>query len=68
MTWVELVKEYFPSATDEQADYILWGETGFPCFFNIPKDGLTVEECLRKQLVSFKKELQCKRTSGKIEG
>lgn len=50
MTFLELVKEYFPDATDDEAGYILWNETGFPSFWNVPKDGNTPEECLRAQL------------------
>jgi hypothetical protein len=30
MTWLDLVRKYFPDATDEEADYILWGQTAFP--------------------------------------
>jgi len=58
MRWIDLVKEYFPKVTDEQADYILWGKTGFPTFWNIPEDGNTPEECCRKQLDNFKKEVE----------
>ena len=54
MKWVELVKEYFPDASDEEANDILWGKTGFPSFFNIPKDGATPEACCRKQLQEFR--------------
>jgi len=54
MKWVELVKEYFPSATDEQADYILWEKTGFPCFWRLGEDGATPEACCRKQLQEFR--------------
>jgi hypothetical protein len=30
MTWIELVKEYFPNATEAECDYILWEQTAFP--------------------------------------
>lgn len=30
MTWIELVKKYFPNASDEEADFILWEKTAFP--------------------------------------
>lgn len=33
MTGLELVRKYFPDATDEQCDYILWKKTGYPSFF-----------------------------------
>ena len=58
MTWIELVKEYFPDATGEEAEYILWEETGFPAFWDIPRDGRTVEECCRKQLQEYKDKLR----------
>ena len=57
MTWLELVREYFPDATDEEADYILWEKTGFPGFWNIPEDGNTPEECCRKQLKELRQEI-----------
>ena len=57
MTCGEIVREYFPNITDECAEFILWGHTGFPGFWNIPEDGLTVEECLRTQLKAFKEEI-----------
>ncbi len=30
MTWIDLVRKYFPDATDEYADFILWEFTAFP--------------------------------------
>jgi len=30
-TWLDLVREYFPDAPEDLADYILWNETAFPC-------------------------------------
>ena len=30
MTWLDLVRKYFPDATDQEADYILWEQTAFP--------------------------------------
>ena len=30
MTWIELVKKYFPNISDEEADFILWEKTAFP--------------------------------------
>lgn len=30
MTWLDLVRKYFPDATDEYADFILWEFTAFP--------------------------------------
>ena len=57
MTYAEIVREYFPSATDTQVDFILWEKTGFPEFWNIGVEGNTPEECLRKQLQDFKNEV-----------
>ena len=30
LTWIELVKKYFPNVEDEEADFILWELTAFP--------------------------------------
>jgi len=53
-SWIDLVREYFPNISDEDADALLWEYTGFPCFWNIPKDGETPEECCRKQLAALR--------------
>ena len=58
MTYSELVREYFPDATDEEVELILWGKTGYPEFWNIGVDGDTPEECLRKQLQDFKNKVE----------
>jgi hypothetical protein len=29
-TWFDLIRIYFPNATDEYCDYILWEKTTFP--------------------------------------
>lgn len=47
-TVAQIVKEYFPRATKEEIDYIVWNETGFPGFWNIPEDGKTILQCFRK--------------------
>lgn len=54
LTLLEIVREYIPDASEEEVDFILWEFTGYPSFWNIPKDGKTVEQCLRKQLSDFK--------------
>jgi len=56
-TWNDLVREVFPDATDEQADYILWEHTGFPGFWNIPNEGNTPEECCRQQLYNLRERV-----------
>lgn len=30
MTWIDLVKQYLPNATDKECDFILWEKTPFP--------------------------------------
>lgn len=45
-----IVREYFPGESDEFVDDVLWNETGYPYFWNIPRKGTTPEECLRYQL------------------
>ena len=45
-----IVREFFPLASDDEISSILWNSTGFPEFWNIPEDGWTASQCLRKQL------------------
>jgi hypothetical protein len=49
-TPAKIVKEFFPEATKDEIDCILWNETSFPCFWNFGTDGWTPSQCLRKQL------------------
>jgi hypothetical protein len=53
----DIVKEYFPEATEEEIGSILWGHTGFPDFWNIPQDGWTAGQCLRKQLSELREDV-----------
>jgi len=48
-----IVREFFPSISDDEIGYILWNHTGYPEFWNIPEDGWTASQCLRKQLSEF---------------
>ncbi|GIN35710.1 hypothetical protein CHCC14600_2579 [Bacillus licheniformis] len=41
MTWIDLVRKYFPDANDKQCDFILWEKTAFP---------LVLAEIVEKQL------------------
>lgn len=50
MTTHEIIREYFPDATDSQCHDATWVCTGFPSFWHIPRDGNTPEECFRKQI------------------
>ena len=50
----EVVLEYFPGASDEYIEYILWGHTGYPSFW----ESEDTEACLRKQLEAFKDEVR----------
>ena len=52
----DVVKEYFPDANDEYADFILWSKTGYPAFW--PDKGKSPEENLRVQLAEFKEALK----------
>ncbi len=33
-TFLDIASEYFPDASNDELDYILWEYTGFPCFFH----------------------------------
>ena len=50
---LQIAREYFPEATEEEIEYVIWEQTGFPSFWQIHKDGATPEECFRKQLAEF---------------
>jgi hypothetical protein len=54
MTWLEAVKDEAAKLgkqlDDASAGHLLWNHTGFPHFWNIPADGATPEECMRKQV------------------
>lgn len=41
----EVVREYFPDASDDYVEYLIWNETGFPGFWNGDP-----EDCFRLQL------------------
>ena len=58
MSPLDIAREIFPEKTDEVLEFIIWEKTGYPHFFRIPKDGATMEECLRNQLMKFKEELE----------
>lgn len=47
-TAAEIAREFFPKASKEQLDAIIWGETGFPEFW--PDKSLTPEQNFRLQL------------------
>lgn len=49
-----IAKEIFPDAEEDFCWYAIWNETGYPEFWNIPEDGDTPAECLRKQLIEYK--------------
>ena len=62
LTFSELVREYFPNATQDEVDYILWEYTGFPCFWETND----TEACLRKQLQEFVDELRAYATTNEV--
>jgi len=43
---LDIVRQWFPTATEDEAGYILWNETGWPCFW----DGDDAVACLHEQL------------------
>lgn len=51
--WIEIAREELPGLADDDLEYVIWEFTGYPDFWNIPKDGNTPEECFRKQLREF---------------
>jgi len=62
----EIVREYFPDATDDNIEFLVWEKTGYPEFWDIPKDGNTPEECFRKQLQDFVDECRAYTTQVEI--
>lgn len=48
-TGLELVREFFPDISDDDAGDILWNRTGYPCFW----EGDPVTH-FRKQIAEFK--------------
>ena len=55
---LKVAREYFPDRDDEFLGHIIWSHTGFPYFWDIPADGNTPEECLRKQLKEVQEEFR----------
>ena len=51
-TFSEIVREYFPEATDSEVGFIIWEKTGYPCFW----ESHDIEACFRKQVEEFKAE------------
>ena len=47
---IDIAREYFPNKPVKFLWFVIWEETGYPQFWNIPQDGNTPEECFRKQL------------------
>lgn len=47
---VDIARHYFPDADERLLEAIIWGGTGYPSFWHIPKDGATPELCFRHQL------------------
>jgi hypothetical protein len=53
-TPLDIAREYLPHLSDGALDAIIWEQTGFPGFWNIPADGNTPEECFRSQLQRYR--------------
>ena len=50
--WIEVAREYFPDASEEELEHIIWDFTGFPFYW--PDNGKTAEENFRAQLQEYK--------------
>lgn len=61
LTAQQIAREYFPQASDDELENIIWGYTGFPAFWNIPADGKTPTQCFRKQLREHKADRKANR-------
>ena len=66
LTAFDVAREYFPGKDDDFLESAIWGGTGFPDFWRIPKDGNTPEECFRKQLQELKDRIACGETLNEI--
>lgn len=54
-----VVKEYFPGASEDLIEFIVWEKTGFPSFW-LTKDEEDAEGCFRRQLQEFSDELNAR--------
>lgn len=50
-TWNDLVREYFPSVSDQDCEFILWEKTSFPT---------GSVDAIRNQIQTFKEEAKHK--------
>lgn len=48
MTWRDLVRKYFPNASDEECDFILWERTAFP---------VSSIETIEKQIIEYRNNI-----------
>lgn len=57
MTGIDIVKEEAEGLgmqlTKEQIDFVLWEQTGFPCYFMLDEEHPTPEARLRQQVRDF---------------
>lgn len=57
MNGIEIVEEEAAALglhlTEEQIDFVLWEQTGFPCYFMLDDEHPTPEDRLRQQVRSF---------------
>jgi hypothetical protein len=50
---IQIVKEFFPSISDEDADNILWNRTGWPAFFQKDEETSLKESlCVLKDTIA----------------
>lgn len=57
MTWIDLVRKYFPDANDKQCDFILWEKTAYP---------LVSAETIENQLREYQTIVFADRRSNRI--
>ncbi|APH36078.1 hypothetical protein J5M77_04105 [Bacillus amyloliquefaciens] len=57
MTWIDLVRNYFPDANDKQCDFILWEKTAFP---------LASVEIIENQLQEYQTNMFQDRRSNRV--
>lgn len=58
MTILEIIREVAKSAgradvPEDEAEFILWSYTGYPCFWTGPGSPEEPEECLRRELAEY---------------
>lgn len=53
----DIVREYFPEVDDEDIDFIVWDNTGWPAFWSTPCTDDGPEDCFRHDVARMKWDL-----------